>query len=66
VAILPLTVAEEPGQPVQVVRLVPEPTWSATLAWPAGRRQSPAVAAFLDFVFCHGELALIGADTGAS
>jgi DNA-binding transcriptional LysR family regulator len=52
-AILPLTVAEEPGQPVHIVRLDPEPMWSASLAWPAGRRPSPALAVFIEFVEAH-------------
>jgi DNA-binding transcriptional LysR family regulator len=50
VAILPLSIAVEPGHPVRVVRLDPEPTWTPALAWSAHRRPAPALAAFLDFV----------------
>jgi DNA-binding transcriptional LysR family regulator len=48
-AILPRSVAEEPGHPVHIVRLEPEPTWTPSLAWSAQRRPAPALAAFLDF-----------------
>ncbi|MGC4954198.1 LysR family transcriptional regulator [Actinomadura citrea] len=50
VAIVPRSVAEEPGRPVGVVRLDPEPTWAPSLVWPAGRRSGLALAAFIDFV----------------
>jgi DNA-binding transcriptional LysR family regulator len=50
VTVLPRSVAEEPGHPVHIVRLDPEPTWSPLLAWSARRRPAPALAAFLDFV----------------
>ena len=56
VAIMPLTVAEEPGQPVRLVALEPELTWSAALAWPAGRRPSPALGALIEFVSGRGGL----------
>lgn len=49
VAILPLTVAQEPGIPVRALRLEPEPTWSPVLAWSSARRPSPALAAFIRF-----------------
>ncbi len=49
VAILPRSIAEEPGHPVRVIRLDPEPTWTPSLAWSAQRRPAPALAAFLDF-----------------
>ena len=52
-AILPLSVAEEPGHPVHIIRLDPEPMWSAALAWPASRRPSPALTRFLAFVEAH-------------
>jgi DNA-binding transcriptional LysR family regulator len=51
-----MTVAEEPGAPVHLVRLEPELTWSAALAWPAGRRPSPALASFIDFICDGGDL----------
>ncbi|MFC4052334.1 LysR family transcriptional regulator [Actinomadura syzygii] len=56
-AVMPRSVAEEPGQPVGVVRLDPEPTWAPSLAWPAGRRPGPALAAFIDFMARHPGLA---------
>ena len=49
VAILPRSVAEEPGHAVRIVRLTPEPTWAPVLAWSAERRPAPALAAFLDY-----------------
>jgi DNA-binding transcriptional LysR family regulator len=49
-AIVPRSVAEEPGQPVRVMRLDPEPSWTPALAWSALRRPGPALAAFIDFV----------------
>jgi DNA-binding transcriptional LysR family regulator len=54
VAILPRSIAEEPGHPVRIVRLDPEPTWSPVLAWSAQRRPAPALAAFLEFVVSPG------------
>jgi len=60
VAILPLSVAEEPGHPVRLVRLDPEPSWAPSLAWSAKRRPSPALAALLNFVTEHPDLAAIG------
>jgi DNA-binding transcriptional LysR family regulator len=47
-AILPLSIAEEPGHPVRIVRLDPEPTWSPSLAWSAQRRPAPALAALIE------------------
>jgi DNA-binding transcriptional LysR family regulator len=55
-AILPRSVAEEPGHPVRLVRLDPEPIWRPALAWSAQRRPAPALAAFIDFVVEHPEL----------
>jgi DNA-binding transcriptional LysR family regulator len=55
-AILPRSVAEEPGQPVRIVRLDPEPVWRPALAWSAKRRPAPALRAFIDFVVEHPEL----------
>jgi DNA-binding transcriptional LysR family regulator len=59
VAILPRSVAEEPGHAVRLVRLEPEPTWTPALAWSAVRRPAPALAAFIDFVVEHPELAAV-------
>lgn len=55
-AIVPRSVAVEPGQPVHVVRLDPEPTWTPALAWSARRRPGPALAAFIEFVSAHPAL----------
>lgn len=52
-AVLPRSVAEEPGLPVRVVRLTPEPTWTPSLAWSAVRRPTPALAAFIAFAIRH-------------
>jgi DNA-binding transcriptional LysR family regulator len=60
VAILPRSIAEEPGHPVQLIRLEPELQWEACLAWSAQRRPGPAVAAFIDFARSHRELASLG------
>jgi len=57
-AILPQGVAEDPGPPVRVVRLDPEPGWKPALAWSAIRRPAPALAAFLDFADGREELRL--------
>lgn len=53
VAIMPRTVAEEAGPPVEVIQLRPAPTWSPALAWSAERRPAPALTAFLDFAIHH-------------
>jgi DNA-binding transcriptional LysR family regulator len=50
VAVLPRSVAAEPGPPVRVARLHPEPVWTPALAWRASRNPSPALAAFLELV----------------
>jgi DNA-binding transcriptional LysR family regulator len=60
VAIVPASIAAEPGYPVRIVRLEPEPRWSPSLAWSAQRRPSPTLAAFIDFVVEHAELASLG------
>ena len=59
VAILPASIAEEPGHAVRIVRLEPEPRWTPSLAWSSQRRPSPTLAAFIDFVVEHSELASI-------
>jgi DNA-binding transcriptional LysR family regulator len=63
VAIVPLSVAEEPGQPVRIVRLLPEPTWAPSLAWSAARRPGPALAAFIDFAIGHPEFSSVISQT---
>ncbi|MBD2895094.1 LysR family transcriptional regulator [Actinomadura nitritigenes] len=59
-AVVPRSIAEEPGLPVAVVRLDPEPTWAPSLAWPAGRRPGPALSALIAFMRDHPELASVG------
>ncbi len=54
-AILPRSIAEEPGHPVHIVDLEPRPAWAPSLAWSAQRRPAPALAAFLDFVTAGSE-----------
>ncbi|WP_327708960.1 LysR family transcriptional regulator [Streptomyces sp. NBC_00464] len=56
VAVIPRSVALEPGQPVHVMDLDPEPTWTPALAWSALRRPGPALSAFIAFVTGHPEL----------
>jgi DNA-binding transcriptional LysR family regulator len=63
VAILPASIAQEPGHPVRIVPLEPEPRWTPSLAWSAQRRPSPALAGFIAFVVEHPELASV---TGTS
>ncbi|MEU9017202.1 LysR family transcriptional regulator [Actinomadura sp. NPDC048394] len=58
-AVVPRSIAEEPGLPVAVVRLDPEPTWAPSLAWPAGRRPGPALSAFIAFMRDHPDLASV-------
>ncbi|MCO6010296.1 LysR family transcriptional regulator [Actinoallomurus purpureus] len=59
-AIVPRSIAEEPGRPVHVVRLEPEPVWGPVLVWSAIRRPGPALAAFLDFATRSSELTVGG------
>jgi DNA-binding transcriptional LysR family regulator len=58
-AIVPRSVATEPGLPVHVVALDPEPAWTPSLAWSAARRPAPALAAFLAFTADNPLLASI-------
>lgn len=55
-AILPRTVADEPGPAVRQVKLEPEPRWTPSLAWSATRRPDPALAAFVEFAITHPAL----------
>ena len=58
VAVLPRSVAEQPGEPLVLRPFGPEPiTWPVSLVWRATRRQPPAAKAFL-------ALALAAADRG--
>jgi DNA-binding transcriptional LysR family regulator len=48
VAVLPRSVAEQPGEPIVLRPFGPEPiTWPVSLVWRATRRQPPAAKAFL-------------------
>jgi DNA-binding transcriptional LysR family regulator len=48
IAVIPRSVAEQPGPPIELRPIGPEPlTWPIALAWRAARRQSPAGKAFL-------------------
>ncbi|MBT2227597.1 LysR family transcriptional regulator [Nonomuraea sp. NEAU-A123] len=61
-AVLPRSVAEEPGMPVVIVPLDPEPSWTPSLAWSTARSPGAALAAFIAFVAEHPELAALGGD----
>jgi len=58
-AIVPRSVAVEPGLPVHMAALDPEPVWTPVLAWSAARRPAPALAAFLRFTAANPVLASI-------
>ncbi len=48
VAMLPRSIAEQPGPPIALTPFGPEPaTWPTALVWRATRRQPPAAKAFL-------------------
>jgi DNA-binding transcriptional LysR family regulator len=48
VSVMPRSVAEHPGPPIELRPFAPERlTWPVALIWRAGRRQSPASQAFL-------------------
>jgi DNA-binding transcriptional LysR family regulator len=49
-AIMPRAVAEEPGPPIRITRLDPEPRVIPCVAWSSRRRPNPALAAFIDFM----------------
>jgi DNA-binding transcriptional LysR family regulator len=65
-AIMPRSMARAPGPPVRVIRLDPEPVWRPSLAWSAGRRQAPALRAFIDFVVGHREFLSLSDDSDIS
>jgi DNA-binding transcriptional LysR family regulator len=55
VAVIPRSVAEQPGPPIELLPFGPEPlTWPVALVWRAGRRQSPAGSAFLEVALEYG------------
>jgi DNA-binding transcriptional LysR family regulator len=56
VAVMPRSVAEQPGPPVELRPVGPERlTWPIALVWRAARRQSPAGKAFLKVALDHAE-----------
>lgn len=55
VAVIPRSVAEQPGPPIELRPFGPEPlTWPVALVWRAARRQSPAGSAFLQVALDYG------------
>lgn len=59
-AIMPRSVARTSGPPVHVIELAPAPVWTPALAWSANRRPAPALAALIDFMVGHPDLAVNG------
>src|SRR4051812_15700440 len=56
VAVIPRSVAEQPGPPVELRPIGPERlTWPIALVWRAARRQSPAGKAFLKVALDYAE-----------
>ena len=56
VAVLPRSVAAEPGPPIELRPIGPERlTWPVALVWRAARRQSPAGKAFLQVALANAE-----------
>jgi DNA-binding transcriptional LysR family regulator len=58
VAVLPCSIADEPGPPIAFRHIGPEMlTWPVALVWRAGRRQTPAAKAFLQLALARAEQA---------
>jgi DNA-binding transcriptional LysR family regulator len=56
IAVIPLSVAEQPGPPIELRPIGPEPlTWPVALVWRAGRHQTPAGKAFLKVALHYAE-----------
>jgi DNA-binding transcriptional LysR family regulator len=56
IAVIPRSVAEQPGPPIELRPLAPEPlTWPVALVWRAARRQSPAGKAFLQVALDYAQ-----------
>jgi DNA-binding transcriptional LysR family regulator len=56
VAVLPRSVAEEPGPPIELRPIGPDRlTWPIALVWRAARRQTPAGKAFLKVALAYAE-----------
>jgi DNA-binding transcriptional LysR family regulator len=58
VAVIPRSAAEEPGPPIELRPIGPEPfTWPVALVWRATRRQPAAAKAFLGLAIARAEAA---------
>ena len=56
IAVIPRSAAEQPGPPIELRPIGPEPlTWPIALVWRAARRQSPAGKAFLKVALEYAE-----------
>ena len=56
VAMMPRSVGEEPGPPIELRPIGPEPlTWPVALVWRVARRQTPAGKAFLKVAIEYAE-----------
>jgi DNA-binding transcriptional LysR family regulator len=56
VAVIPRSVAEQPGPPIELRPIGPDAlTWPIALVWRAARRQSPAGKAFLKVALEYAE-----------
>jgi DNA-binding transcriptional LysR family regulator len=56
VAVIPRTIAEQPGPPIELRPIGPERlTWPIALVWRAARRQTPAGKAFFKVALAYGE-----------
>jgi DNA-binding transcriptional LysR family regulator len=56
VAVIPRSVAEQPGPPIELRPIGPERlTWPIALVWRASRRQTPAGKAFLKVALDYAE-----------
>ena len=58
VAVIPRSAAEEPGPPIELRPIGPQPfTWPVALVWRARRRQPPAAKAFLALAIARADKA---------
>src|SRR5204863_2905889 len=58
IAVIPRSAAEEPGPPIELRPIGPEPfTWPVALVWRGRRRQPPAAKAFLALAIERAETA---------
>jgi DNA-binding transcriptional LysR family regulator len=56
VAVMPRSVADQPGPPIELRPIGPERlTWPVALVWRAARRHTPAGKAFLKFALAYAE-----------